>query len=678
MQTEDKVKFKINFRPLVVVFLSLLLGIISARKLYLGDGVYIALIVIVFVSLIVYSFVKVRYLLLILTAISFFVGNGLYFLSYNLFVGKEYQDADISGRVCYVEYDADYGRTTLTLENVVAVGDSVSNVYLSIYETENGDFQIGDVIVYNGNLEHRQLFTLGSFNSSDYRDGVAYNSTAEMSQLNIVSGGLTFDEKAREAISDVLYKNMDAKYAGIAYAVLVGDKSGVDENVYSAFSSSGIIHILTVSGLHVTFLTSLIAWILKKCRVNKFVNFIITFVLLLTYAYICGFTPSVIRAMIMGLILISAGLFGRRYDGAIALSCAGILTLLISPLSALDVGFLMSYGCVASIFVLQKPISKVLKKFLPNKIADLIAISLATQVGILPFLASFFSELNFLSFFANLIVVPFFGILFPLLIVLVVLVMIIPPIGPVLMACQWGFIAIEYVANFFASTSFKIYLTPLDPMVTCLIFLAAFACSYFLIANSFFKWFTVAFVCLILACYTMTKSDFSYRGTSVSLLSSGYSNTLVLESKSGSVLCVNYNEYLVKYYLSQEGLKHIDYILDSSSGDGQEFGALILEEEQGFASDFKYSEENGIYKIEFDDVKILFTNISNSSYNNLAIEEALAEGGYDFVFAENYQPSAETNYFIATYESFDFSDYSVKDSGSFKYIFDTGKAWRID
>lgn len=678
MQTKDNIKFKINFRPLVVVFLSLLLGIICARKLYSGDGVYIALIVIVFVSLIIYGCIKCKYVLLLLTAISFFVGNGLYFLNYNSFMGKEYQNADICGRVCYVEYDADSSRSTLTLENVVADGESVSNVYLTIYNTSGGDFELGDVVVYNGDLSHRQLFTLGSFRASDYREGVAYNSTASFADLSVVSGGLTFDEKAREAIGEVLYQNMDEKYAGIAYAVLVGDKSGVDEDVYSAFSSSGIIHILTVSGLHVTFLTSLIAWILKKCKVNKFVNFIITFVFLLIYAYICGFAPSVIRAMIMGLILIAASLFGKRYDGPIALSCAGILTLLITPLSALDVGFLMSYACVASIFVLQKPIANVLKKILPNRIADLIAISLATQVGILPFLASFFSELNFLSFFANLIVVPFFGIVFPLLIVLVVLVLIIPPIGPVLVACQWGFVAIEYVANFFASTSFKVYLTPLDPMISCLIFLAAFACSYFLMASSFFKWFTVAFVCLILACYSMTKAEFSYRGTSVSLLSSGYSNALVLESESGQIMCINYNQYLVKYYLAQEGLGHVDYVLNAANGNGREYGALVVEEQQGYVGEFKFSEEDGIYKIEFDDVKILFTNISNSSYNNSKVEEALSEGGFDFVFAENYQPTEQTNYFFATSNAGEFSDYAVSELGSFKYVFESGRAWRID
>ena len=677
-RAEQKQKFKINFRPLAVAFLSLLLGIICARRLYAGDGVYIALVVILFASLIVYCCIKIKWLALVIIASAFALGNGLYFLSYWLFTGKEYYDASISGRVCAVEYDADSSRSTLILEDVVANGDSVGNTSLTIYATQEGDFQLGDILVYNGDLTHRNLFTLGSFKSGDYRDGVAYNSSVSKQDVALTSGGLKFDEKAREKIAQVLYSNMDEKYAGIAYAVLVGEKGGIDEDVYNAFASSGIIHILTVSGLHVAFITTLIAWVMKKCKVNRFVNFVLTFVILLVYAYICGFAPSVIRAMIMGLMLVSASLFGRRYDGANALSVAGILTLLIAPLSALDVGFLMSYGCVAAIFVLQKPIANVLGKVIPKRVADLLAISLATQVGILPFLASFFSELNLLSFFANLIVVPFFGVVFMLLIVLVIAVLIIPSLGGVLMLCQWGFVAIEAVANFFASTSFKIYLTPLDPLISAMIFLAAFACSYFLFATNFAKWFIVAAICLVMACYSMLRVNFSPTGTNASLITSGYSNTLVLQSKSGQILCLNYDDYLVKYYLSQQNLDHVDYVLGIESGNGSEFGGQVVVDENGFVGDFKFSVEDDIYIIEFDDVKILFTNLSNSRYNVLAIEQKLNSQNFDFVFAKNYQPTQQINGFFASSSASEYCDYAIDDLGSFSYSFNSGDVRRID
>ena len=118
------------------------------------------------------------------------------------------------------------------------------------------------------------------------RSKIAYSSSVQGSELSLVSGGKTFDETARESIKEVLFKNMDEQNAGVAYAVLTGDQSYVTTEIDDAYRFSGIIHLLTVSGLHVSFLIGLIAWVMKKCRVNRFVNFGLTLCLLLLYAYI--------------------------------------------------------------------------------------------------------------------------------------------------------------------------------------------------------------------------------------------------------------------------------------------------------------------------------------------------------------------------------------------------------
>lgn len=676
MFTKEKFKFKVNFRPIVVVFLSLLFGLISARKLYVGDGVYIALVVLTFLGLLVYSCLKFKYVLILLAGIFFFVGNGLYFLSYSSFMGREYQDAVICGRVSEVQEWSN--STTLYLEDVVAAGDSVNGVKISVFDVSGGEFQVGDMVIFNGSLEHNKMFTLGSFQSSYYRENIAYTCEASYKDfVSVVSGDLKFDEKARNKIWQTLSDNMDEKYATVAFAVLTGEKDFIEMEIKSDYRQSGIIHILTVSGLHVTFLTTLIAWALKKCKVNRFVNFFLTFDIILFYAYICGFAPSIVRAMIMGLMLSMAGLFGKSYDGAIALSCAGILTLLISPLSALDVGFLMSYGCVGAILLLHRPFSRVFGKFLPKTIASLVAISIATQVGILPFIASFFSSLNVLSFFANLIVVPIFSLLFPLLILLTIFSMIIPSAGVVLTVCDWGFSAITAIASFFASTNAYVALKPFDPIFTALMFIIAFVVSHFVMAKHLAKWVLVVWLTLVMSLYTMVRPELNYRGSMVSVLGSSYSRTLILESDSGEMLCVGYDNSLISYYLAQEGLNEIDYIFDAPTYEKDIFGGMVIDEEEGFVGDFKFKRKDGIYTFEFDDVKILFTNLSYSSYNYTKLNERLAEGKYDFVYAENFKMFGKNDFFFATYAPSEFADYSFKEGGSFKYAFD-GRVWRID
>ena len=108
MFAKERAKIKINFRPLVVVFLSLMFGIVSARKLYSGDGVYIALTAIVLVATTAYCIVKKKYVPILLVVIFCFGGHGLYFASLSHFMGKEYSDATISARVCEVDCNDDY------------------------------------------------------------------------------------------------------------------------------------------------------------------------------------------------------------------------------------------------------------------------------------------------------------------------------------------------------------------------------------------------------------------------------------------------------------------------------------------------------------------------------------------------------------------------------------------
>lgn len=673
--TKDKFKIKINYRPIVVVFLCLLFGLISARKIYAGDATYIVLAVISFVSLAVYCCLKRRFVLLILALVVFFAGNGLYFLSYNLFMGKEYNDATISARVNDVDEHETY--SIIGIENVVADGDRVSGAYVYVYGTEENDFSVGDVIVFNGSLEHIKMFTLGAFMNGDYRAGNAYTCNISVDDIiSKTSGSLKFDEKARAKIKDVLYSNMDEGSADIAFAVLTSDKDDVDSEVKDVYRNAGIIHLLTVSGLHITFLTTIIAWILKKCRVNKYVNFVITFVLLMIYAYICGFAPSVVRAMIMGLMLSMSGMFGRWYDSLTALSLAGIITLLISPLSALDVGFLMSYGCVGAILLLNRPFSSLLRKFLPRKVSNLLSIAIVSQVGLLAFMASFFSSFNVLSFFANMIVVPIFSVLFPLLILLVLLVMIIPAAGPVLKLCEWGFIGIEEIAKFFASTKMQIELRPLDPIFTALLFLTIFSGSYFLMTTAFVKWTIVLILTLVMALYTMVRPEFSYRGSSVSVIGSSFSRTLIIESASGQVGCVGANPTTLKYYLAAEGVDRVDYVFSENANVYLPEGSQVFFQPEGQAGDFKFRIDGDIYIFEFDGVKILFTNGYKSVYNDNAIKRALGEGGFSFVYAENFGEKQDSSTFHASFSGG--GDYSFKESGSFKYAFADGRVWRLD
>ena len=375
----------------------------------------------------------------------------------------------------------------------------------------------------------------------------------------------------------------------------------------------------------------------------------------------------------MGICFNLSLVFGREYDGLNSLSVAGILTLLISPLTAYDVGFLMSYACVGTIMLIARPMAELFRKFLPRSVAGTLAVSVAAQIGVLPFLASFFSTFNLLSVFANLLIIPFFGVLFPLLVVLMLVALIIPPIAPILKVGEWGFTAIEYVARFFAGTNAKINLIPFDAIVTTLIFAATVTISYYVLTNARMKWIIVAAITLMMGTYMMIRPNLYSDRASVGIYENHASTSLVLKTESGEVLVVGFDENNTKYYLSAIGESKVDYVISPVDYLRDYYGAKVILDSEGFAGSIKYSIDNGIYTFEFDGHKILFTNLSKSGYNCSRIEQVLSSDKYDFVYAKNYDATGA--YFLAN--SLSGGDYSLS-SGSFNFNLANKRVRSID
>lgn len=666
--------FELNFRPLVVVFLSFLFGIVSARYLYGGDMFYVVLVVFSLGSVLIYGILRKKFLFLTLAIVFFFAGNLGFFISYDLYSCADYSSAFVVGRV-NDKIEEEDGYYSLILEDVTASGEQIGNVSLYVWSPKE-EIKTGDVLSFTADLDSIKIFTLNSFNTWAFRRNITHSCFVEGSQIDLVSGGVRFDEKARMKIKDLIYSNMSEKSASVAYALVTGDQAMVELDVNQSYRNSGLIHILSVSGLHITFLATLVAWILKLLKVNRYINFGITFCIFLLYSYICDFLPSVVRAVIMGLIFIASGLFGKAYDGLSSLSIAGILSLFISPLYAFDVGFLMSYACVGAIYVLQPVFSKYLRKIFPNKVADLFALSFATQIGILPFLASFFSTLNLLSFFSNLIVVPIFAILFPALIILVLLGLLIAPAGVMLISIDWGLQIVLVIANFFASTDLQLSLNALDPIAITLLYMVCIVASYFFMASIRTKYAVTVLLSTLFALFTLLSPLFYTRGSQVSVIETYGTYNMVVESNSGQTLCLGQPSFKINDYFKVSGVNHFDYVLGSAV---QIEDAVMLATGEGQAGDFYYKTDGSSFIVEFDGIKIFFTNDESISYNDKErLREILAQQTFDFVFIKDYEYPISKTYIATSDEEEMYADISMKNLGNFTYNFEKKLAWGID
>ncbi|MAW97177.1 MULTISPECIES: ComEC/Rec2 family competence protein [unclassified Leeuwenhoekiella] len=200
----------------------------------------------------------------------------------------------------------------------------------------------------------------------------------------------------------------------ITYALLLGERQDLSPQLRQNYVDAGVIHILAVSGLHVGILMLLVQFLLKplgNARKTRLLRLIIVIVAIWLFAILTGLSPSVLRAATMFTFLQIGLVYGQRRSGYNALIASALILLLINPRLLFEVGFQLSYAAVSFIMwlypkieVLWVPKNKILRYYW-----QLVCVSLAAQLGVLPLSLYYFHQFPGLFLVANLVVLPFLG-----------------------------------------------------------------------------------------------------------------------------------------------------------------------------------------------------------------------------------------------------------------------------
>jgi competence protein ComEC len=197
----------------------------------------------------------------------------------------------------------------------------------------------------------------------------------------------------------------------ILYALFLGEKQLISQELKANYSKAGVIHILAISGLHVGILVIIFLFLLKPIEYLKngvTYKLLITIILLWNFAIFTGLSASVVRAVTMYSFVAIGQLINRKTPIYFSLITSMLVLLLIKPLFLFDVGFQLSYCAVFSIVWIQptlrklyKPKYKIVKYFW-----NLITVSTAAQLGVLPLSIFYFNQVPGLFLVANLVVIP--------------------------------------------------------------------------------------------------------------------------------------------------------------------------------------------------------------------------------------------------------------------------------
>ena len=403
--------------------------------------------------------------------------------------------------------------------------------------------------------------------------------------------------KLKQSLIFALRRVLLNNNADLAQGLLLGDKYNISENIKDDFKDIGISHLLSVSGLHTSVITSLLISLFLFLKFSKRIAYLLTCAGVLLFAGVTGFATSVVRASIMCIIYLIGMAFGKKSDSLNSLGFAVLCISIFNPLSGGDIGFLLSVCSTLGIILIEPKLEKILKEKLGNLkilgkfvnyLIPLVCVTVCATIFTLPISLLYFKEISLVSVISNILIVAPSTLMFTFTLLSAVFYLITP--------LRFLGMLFGIFANWFLSYTIK--------MASILSKLPISSVS----TNKSFVMFWVASIILLLAITLILAKDnykkyiklstlisvillftgiFSYKIFNKGLISfavidvgDGLSLVITRDEHSAVISCggdkTKENELI--NYLKSNNLKNIDYlILDSFNDSNSIYAKDIFE-----------------------------------------------------------------------------------------------------
>ncbi len=223
--------------------------------------------------------------------------------------------------------------------------------------------------------------------------------------------------QTRDSILAILKRYIPGrKEAGVAEALLVGYRNDLDRDLVKAYSNTGVVHIIAISGLHLGMIYGLLVALFKRLPANglsRLAKPVLILVILWGFSLLTGAAASILRSAVMFSFIVAGESLGRKTNIYNTLAASAFFLLLYNPWFLWDLGFLLSYTAVLSIVLFMRPIYRQLyiKNRLLNHAWQLNAVTLSAQILTLPLVLFSFHQFPNLFLFTNGVAVPLSGLI---------------------------------------------------------------------------------------------------------------------------------------------------------------------------------------------------------------------------------------------------------------------------
>lgn len=286
----------------------------------------------------------------------------------------------------------------------------------------------------------------GNFNDFDYGRYLAVSNiyaVCGFPQIEILEknqGGKFYQEifAFKKKLRRVIVENLAEPPAGFLAAFLLGDKKGLDQTFFDNFAKSGLAHIIAISGQHITIISVLLLSFFISIGFYRQQAFYLIVLFLVFYIIVIGAPASAVRAAVMGFLLLFAMRLGRLNSADRALSLAAALMLVFNPKLIHDAGFQLSFAATLGIIYFYPFFRQRLRKISSFwGLRDLVLITLAAQIAVLPFAVYYFKRLPFFSILTNFLVLPILPLVISLGFAALFIGLIYPALAKILFWVLW-------------------------------------------------------------------------------------------------------------------------------------------------------------------------------------------------------------------------------------------------
>lgn len=325
---------------------------------------------------------------------------------------------NISGIIMDYKIDGDKLSITLKAQEKIMVF-----YYFKTEEEKkaySNNLEIGRKIEAEGNLTIPLNNTIpNTFNYKKYLYSKKISWCMNATKITIKNNKLFLNYKIKNWIISRVSTFSKPDYL---YAFILGKNSYIDNNIYELYQKNGVTHLFAVSGMHISFLILTIQSLLKKLKIKEQIIDLSIILFLVFYMFLIGFSASIVRASLLYICLLINRKSRLNLDNKTILYLILLILLIKNPFYIYDLGFLYSFTTSFGLIIFsQKITGNYLKKLLKT---SSIAFLFSTPITLY-----YFYEINIMTIFNNLLIVPLVSlILFPLSL----LTFIIPVIEPCL------------------------------------------------------------------------------------------------------------------------------------------------------------------------------------------------------------------------------------------------------